>query len=163
MPNHFGSASIRYVTTSSPVGTQITQAVGTAWAAKIRKEDSVSLTFFGDAATSEGDFHAGMNFAGVFKTPSIFFCQNNQWAISVPVSAQTASKTLAIKAHAYGFEGVRVDGNDVLAVTEVTSQAVEKARAGGGPTLIEAVTYRMGPHSSSDDLTRYRPAAQREE
>ena len=120
-------------------------------------------SFFGDGATSEGDFHAGMNFAGVFKTPSIFFCQNNQWAISVPVSAQTASKTLAIKAHAYGFEGVRVDGNDVLAVIEVTSQAVEKARAGGGPTLIEAVTYRMGPHSSSDDPTRYRPAAQVEE
>src|SRR5439155_1573831 len=91
MPNHFGSASIRYVTTSSPVGTQITQAVGTAWAAKIRKEDSVSLTYFGDGATSEGDFHAGMNFAGVFKAPTIFFCKNNQWAISVPVAKQTAS------------------------------------------------------------------------
>ncbi|HTD80585.1 MAG TPA: pyruvate dehydrogenase (acetyl-transferring) E1 component subunit alpha [Thermoplasmata archaeon] len=163
MPNHYGNKDVNLVSVSSPVGTQISLSVGAAWAAKIRGDKIVALTFFGDGATSEGDFHAGMNFAGVFKTPSIFFCQNNQWAISVPVSAQTASKTLAIKAHAYGFEGVRVDGNDVLAVIEVTSQAVEKARAGGGPTLIEAVTYRMGPHSSSDDPTRYRPAAQVEE
>ena len=141
---------------SSPVGTQIPQAVGVAWAAKIRKEDIVTLTYFGDGATSEGDFHAGMNFAGVFKTPTIFFCKNNQWAISVPVSKQTASKTLAQKALAYGFDGVRVDGNDLLAVYAVTKAAADKARSGGGPTMIEAVTYRMGPHSSSDDPTRYR-------
>jgi len=97
-----------------------------------------------------------MNFAGVFKTPTIFFCQNNHWAISVPVERQTASETIAVKAEAYGFEGVRVDGNDILAVYRTTKEAVEKARKGGGPTLIEAVTYRMGPHSSSDDPKRYR-------
>src|SRR5256712_2742594 len=156
MRSHYGSSSIHYVTTSSPVGTQITQAVGAAWAAKLLKEDAVSLTYFGDGATSEGDFHAGMNFAGVFKAPTIFFCKNNQLAISVPVTRQTAAKTLAQKALAYGFEGVRVDGNDVLAVYAATKAAVDKARAGGGPTMIEAVTYRMGPHSSSDDPTRYR-------
>src|SRR5205823_9504751 len=109
-----------------------------------------------DGATSEGDFHAGMNFAGVFKTPTIFFCKNNQWAISVPVSRQTATKTLAEKARAYGMEGIRVDGNDLLAVYSTTKAAVDKARSGGGPTMIEALTYRMGPHSSSDDPTRYR-------
>ncbi|MCI4371321.1 MAG: pyruvate dehydrogenase (acetyl-transferring) E1 component subunit alpha, partial [Thermoplasmata archaeon] len=156
MPSHFGSKAIHYVTVSSPVGTQIPHAVGAAWAAKIRKEDVVTLTLFGDGATSEGDFHAGMNFAGVFKAPTIFFCKNNQWAISVPLSRQTASKTIAEKAQAYGMEGVRVDGNDLLAVYAATKAAVEKARAGGGPTLIEALTYRMGPHSSSDDPTRYR-------
>ena len=157
MPSHFGTDAAHLVTTSSPVGTQITQAVGTAWAAKIRKDDIVTLTFFGDGATSEGDFHAGMNFAGVFRAPTIFFCKNNQWAISVPVSRQTASKTLAEKARAYGMDGVRVDGNDLLSVYAATRAAADKARAGGGPTLIEAVTYRMGPHSSSDDPTRYRP------
>jgi pyruvate dehydrogenase E1 component subunit alpha len=157
MPNHFGAASAHYVTTSSPVATQITQAVGAAWAAKLRKEDVVALTFFGDGATSEGDFHAGMNFAGVFKAPTIFFCKNNQWAISVPVARQTATKTLAEKARAYGMDGIRVDGNDLLAVYSTTKAAVDKARTGGGPTMIEALTYRMGPHSSSDDPTRYRP------
>lgn len=156
MPNHFGSRDINYVTTSSPVGTQIPHAVGAAWAAKIRKDDVVSLAYFGDGATSEGDFHGGMNFAGVFKTPTIFFCKNNQWAISVPIARQTASKTIAQKAQAYGFEGVRVDGNDLLAVYAATKAAADKARTGGGPTLIEALTYRMGPHSSSDDPTRYR-------
>ena len=156
MPSHYGAPDINYVTASSPVGTQIPHAVGTAWAAKIRKDDVVSLVYFGDGATSEGDFHVGMNFAGVFKTPTVFFCKNNQWAISVPFSRQTAAKTLAQKAHAYGFEGVRVDGNDVLAVYAATKAAAEKARSGGGPTMIEALTYRMGPHSSSDDPTRYR-------
>lgn len=156
MPNHYGARAINYVTASSPVGTQIPHAVGAAWAAKIRKEEVVSLVYFGDGATSEGDFHAGMNFAGVFKTPTIFFCKNNQWAISVPVARQTAAKTLAQKAAAYGMEGVRVDGNDLLAVYAATKAAVEKARAGGGPTMIEALTYRIGPHSSSDDPTRYR-------
>jgi TPP-dependent pyruvate/acetoin dehydrogenase alpha subunit len=101
-----------------------------------------------------------MNFAGVFKTPTILFCQNNHWAISVPVERQTASETIAIKAEAYGFEGVRVDGNDILAVYQTTKRAVDKARKGGGPTLIEAVTYRMGPHSSSDDPKRYRTDAE---
>src|SRR5256886_10146817 len=156
MPSHYGSKDVHLVTVSSPVGTQIPQAVAAAWAAKIRKDDIVTLTYFGDGATSEGDFHAAMNFAGVFKPPTIFFCKNNQWAISVPVTRQTASKTLAQKALAYGFDGVRVDGNDLLAVYAVTKAAVDKARSGGGPTMIEAVTYRIGPHSSSDDPTRYR-------
>src|SRR5438552_7439135 len=157
MPSHYGSKDVHLVTVSSPVGTQIPQAVGTAWAAKIRKDDIVTMTYFGDGATSEGDFHAAMNFAGVFKAPTIFFCKNNQLAISVPVARQTAAKTLAQKALAYGFDGVRVDGNDLLAVYAGTKAAVDKARAGGGPTMIEGVTCRMGPHSSSDDPTRYRP------
>ncbi len=157
MPNHFGWRSINYVSASSPVGTQIPHAVGTAWAAKIRGEKLVTLAYFGDGATSGNDFHVGMNFAGVFKTPTIFFCKNNQYAISLPLAQQTAAKTLAQKALAYGFEGVRVDGNDLLAVYAATKAAADQARNGGGPTLIEAVTYRMGPHSSSDDPTRYRP------
>ncbi len=157
MPNHFGWKSINYVSASSPVGTQIPHAVGTAWAAKIRGERIVTLVYFGDGATSGNDFHAGMNFAGVFKTPTVFFCKNNQYAISLPLSRQTASKTLAQKALAYGFEGVRIDGNDLLAVYAATKAAVDKARGGSGPTMIEAVTYRVGPHSSSDDPTRYRP------
>ena len=156
MPNHFGWKSINFVSASSPVGTQIPHAVGAAWAAKLRGESVVTLAYFGDGATSGNDFHVGMNFAGVFKTPTIFFCKNNQYAISLPLSRQTAAKTLAQKALAYGFEGVRVDGNDLLAVYAATKAAVDKARTGGGPTLIEAVTYRMGPHSSSDDPTRYR-------
>ena len=157
MPNHFGWKDINYVTASSPVGTQIPHAVGAAWAMKIRGDKNVTLVYFGDGATSENDFHAGMNFAGVFKTPTVLFCKNNQWAISVPIAHQTAVKTLAEKAKAYGFEGVRVDGNDVLAVYSATKAAVDKARQGGGPTMIEALTYRLGPHSSSDDPTRYRP------
>ena len=156
MPNHFGWRSINYVSASSPVGTQIPHAVGTAWAAKVRGDKLATLVYFGDGATSGSDFHVGMNFAGVFKTPTVFFCKNNQYAISLPLSQQTASKTLAQKALAYGFEGVRVDGNDLLAVYAATKAAADKARAGGGPTLIEAVTYRLGPHSSSDDPTRYR-------
>lgn len=156
LANLFGDRSINFVTGSAPIATQIPHAVGAALAAKIRGDPVVTLAYFGDGATSENDFNAGMNFAGVFKTPIIFFCQNNQWAISVPVTRQTAAESIAIKAKAYGFEGVRVDGNDVLAVYRTTKSAVEKARAGGGPTLIEALTYRMGPHSSSDDPKRYR-------
>ncbi len=156
MPNHFGWRSINYVSASSPVGTQIPQAVGTAWAAKIRGDKVATLVYFGDGATSGADFHVGMNFAGVFKTPTIFFCKNNQWAISVPLSHQTAAKSIAQKALAYGMDAARVDGNDLLAVYAATKAAVDKAHAGGGPTLIEAVTYRVGPHSSSDDPTRYR-------
>ena len=163
MPNHFGWRSINYVSASSPVGTQIPHAVGTAWAAKIRGDKVVTLVYFGDGSTSEGDFHVGMNFAGVFKTPTIFFCKNNQYAISVPLARQTAAKTLAQKAAAYGVDASRVDGNDLLAVYAATRAAADKARAGGGPTLIEAVTYRMGPHSSSDDPTRYRSKQEVEE
>ncbi len=156
MPNHFGWRSINYVSASSPVGTQIPQAVGTAWAAKIRNEKVVTLAYFGDGATSGSDFHVGMNFAGVFKTPTVFFCKNNQYAISIPLAHQTAARTIAQKAAAYGMDAARIDGNDLLAVYAATTAAVDKARGGGGPTLIEAVTYRMGPHSSSDDPTRYR-------
>ena len=156
MPNHWCDRSINLVSVSSPVATQLPQAVGAAYAAKLRKEKVAAIAYFGDGGSSTGAFHVAMNFAGVFGTPTVFFCSNNQYAISLPVSRQTASGSIAQKAAAYGFEGVRVDGNDVLAVYKVTRDAVAKARAGGGPTLIEAVTYRMGPHSTSDDPTRYR-------
>lgn len=160
LTNLIGLKSVNYVTGSAPLATQIPHAVGLALAAKLHGDPIVSLVYFGDGATSENDFHAGMNFAGVFKTPTVFLCQNNHWAISVPVERQTASETIAIKAEAYGFEGVRVDGNDILAVYRTTKEAAEKARRGRGPTLIEAVTYRMGPHSSSDDPKRYRSEAE---
>ena len=156
LTNLFGIKTVNYVSGSAPLATQIPHAVGVALAAKIKGDPIVTLTYFGDGATSENDFHSGMNFAGVFKTPTVFFCQNNHWAISVPVSRQTAAESIAVKAQAYGFQGVRVDGNDILAVYRTTKEAVDKARKGGGPTLIEAVTYRMGPHSSSDDPKRYR-------
>ena len=150
-------------TVAIPVSTQILHAVGAAWAAKILKQNIASVVYFGDGATSEGDFHEGMNFAGVFKTPTVFICQNNQYAISLPREKQTASKTLAQKALAYGFEGVQVDGNDVLAVYSATKSALEKARAGGGPTMIECYTYRMAAHTTSDDPTKYRQMAEVEE
>src|SRR5262249_690307 len=118
----------------------------------------VMIGYIGDGGTSSGDFHAALNFAAVFQVPVVFFCQNNQWAISVPLAQQTHSSSLAIKADAYGMPGVQVDGNDVLAVIAATREAVERARKGGGPTFIEAVTFRMGGHSSSDDPTRYRDA-----
>jgi TPP-dependent pyruvate/acetoin dehydrogenase alpha subunit len=127
---------------------------------KLRGENAAALVFFGDGATSTADFHAAMNFAGVFHASTVFLCNNNQWAISVPVSKQTASATLAQKANAYGFDGVRVDGMDALAVYRATRDAAQRARQGHGPALIEAVTYRMGPHSSSDDPSRYRDEAE---
>ena len=163
MPNHFSAVEQNFVSISSPVGTQIPQATGIAWASKIRGHDNVVLVYFGDGATSEGDFHVGLNFAGVYRLPLVFFCRNNQWAISVPSKKQTASESIAIKAKAYGFEGIRVDGNDLLAVHEVTHRAVEKARSGNGPTLIEAVTYRQGAHSTSDDPRGYRAEAEVDE
>jgi 2-oxoisovalerate dehydrogenase E1 component alpha subunit len=161
--NLFGYKPAHFVTGSAPIATQIPHAVGVGLAAKIRGDPIVTLVYFGDGATSENDFHTGMNFAGVYKTPTIFLCQNNHWAISVPVERQTAAETIAIKAKAYGFEGVRVDGNDILAIYRTTKEAVERARKGDGPTLIEAVTYRMGPHSSSDDPKRYRTQQELEE
>jgi pyruvate dehydrogenase E1 component alpha subunit len=145
---------------SIPVGTHPLHAVGAAWAAKIQKEKICTIAYFGDGATSEGDFHEAMNFAGVFQTPTLFFCQNNQYAISVPRQRQTASKTLAQKAGAYGFSGIQVDGNDLLAVYAATREARENAVAGMGPTMIEAVTYRFGPHTTSDDPTKYREEAE---
>ena len=141
---------------SIPVGTQIPHAVGAAMAMKYRKDRAAALVYFGDGATSRGDFHEGMNMAGVFKLPVIFLCQNNQWAISLPRERQTASKTIAQKAVAYGFEGIQVDGNDFLAVYKATKDALTKAKEGGGPTLIECFTYRIADHTTSDDASRYR-------
>lgn len=141
-----------------PVGTQPLHAAGIAWAFKLRKEKKVCVTFFGDGATSEGDFHEALNFASVYQVPCVFFCQNNQWAISVPRESQSHSKTLAQKALGYGIEGFQVDGNDVLAVYSMAKYAIEKARLGGGPTFIELLTYRMADHTTADDSTRYRDA-----
>ncbi len=141
---------------SVPVASQIIHAVGLGWAAKYRQTDEVVMTFFGDGATSEGDFHEGLNCAAVYRTPVIFVCQNNQWAISLPLARQTHSKTLAQKALAYGMPGIQVDGNDILAVYAAASEAVDRARNGGGPTLIECVTYRIMMHTTADDPKRYR-------
>jgi len=160
MPNHWCDRTRRIVSVSSPVATQLPQAVGVACAMKLRGERAVAMACFGDGGTSTGDFHAAMNFAGVFRAPVIFFCNNNQYAISLPFSRQTASGSVAAKARAYGFDGVRVDGNDVAAVVGAVREAVARARGGEGPTLVEAVTYRMGPHSTSDDPTRYRDEAE---
>ncbi len=139
-----------------PVATQTLHAVGAAWAAKITKEKMATVTFFGDGGTSEGDFHEAMNFAGVMKTPTVFVCQNNQYAISLPRSKQTASRTLAEKAFAYGFPGMQIDGNDVLAVCVAAKAALEYAYQGHGPSFIEMFTYRRCPHTTSDDPTLYR-------
>ena len=139
-----------------PVATQLPHAVGLAYAAQYRGDDAVVMVYFGDGATSEGDFHEALNFAGVWQVPVVFVCQNNQWAISVPLKKQTHSRTLAQKAHAYGVPGLQVDGNDVLAVHAAAREAVDRARAGDGPTLIECVTYRLGVHTTADDPTKYR-------
>lgn len=146
-----------------PVGTQIPHAVGAAMAAKYKKDKIAVICYFGDGGTSKGDFHEGMNMAGVFKLPVVFICQNNQWAISVPREKQTASKTLVQKAFAYGFEGIQVDGNDVFAVYKATKEALDKARSGGGPTFIECFTYRVSDHTTADDATRYRSREEVEE
>ncbi len=160
MPVHHAVKRINYVSISSPVGTQIPQAAGTAQAARISGKDDVAIVYFGEGATSTGEFHVGMNFAGVWKAPCIFFCRNNGWAISTSREKQTASKTFAIKATAYGMPGVRVDGNDVFAILAATSEAAARARRGEGPTMIEALTYRRGAHSSSDDPSVYRDASE---
>ena len=156
MPNHWCDRSARVVSVSSPVATQLPQAVGVAYAAKLGGEKSAVIAYFGDGGSSTGEFHVAMNFAGVFKTPNVFFCSNNQYAISLPFAKQTAAGSIAVKAAAYGFQGVRVDGNDILAVVRVTRDALERARAGEGPTLVEALTSRMGAHPTSDDPTHYR-------
>jgi pyruvate dehydrogenase E1 component alpha subunit len=152
------SSAVRALPTSIPISTHLPHAVGLAIAAQKLGRDDVAIAYFGDGGTSEGDFHEAMNFAGVYKAPVIFFCQNNGWAISVPRSRQTAAETLAQKAVAYGMAGRRVDGNDVLAVYQVVSEAVTRARRGEGPTLVESLTYRLGPHTTADDPSRYRPA-----
>src|SRR5256885_14925252 len=156
MPSHMASKSVNQVSWSSCIGSQLPQAVGAAMAARIRGDRTVVAAYLGDGATSEGDFHVAVNFAGVFKAPVVFVCQNNHWAISIPTQKQTASESIAVKAVAYGFEGVKVDGNDAEAVYAAVKAAVDRARAGSGPTLVECETYRIGAHSSSDDPTRYR-------
>ena len=161
MPVHPAAPrGLRFLPMSSSVATQLPQATGIAWAAKIKRDKTVVLAYLGEGATSAEDFHAGLNFAAVFKAPVVFVCVNNGWAVSTPASAQSASETFAVKALAYGIPGVRVDGNDVFAVYAATREAADRARRGDGPTLIEAVTYRLGAHSSSDDPDRYRPAAE---
>ncbi len=145
---------------SIPIGTQMLHAAGIAWAFKLRKEDLCCVTYFGDGATSEGDFHEAMNFATTLNVPCVFFCQNNQWAISVPREQQMASETVAQKAIAYGAQCIQVDGNDIFAVYKATRDALDRARAGGGVTLIEALTYRLGDHTTADDARRYRDPAE---
>ncbi len=156
LPNAFGWRKQRIFTLAAPIASHLQIAVGFAMAASYRGEKVVTLSSFGDGATSSGEFHVSMNFAGVYKVATVFLCENNQYAISVPVTRQTASRNIAVKARAYGFGGVRVDGNDLLAVYSATKDAVEKARRGDGPTLIECVTYRLGAHSTSDDWKKYR-------
>ncbi len=158
MPVHHSANWLNMVSISSPVGTQIPQAVGAAQAAKIMGKDDVSMVYFGEGTSSTGEFHVGMNFAGVWKAPCVFVCRNNGWAISVPLEKQCAAKTFASKAVGYGMPGIRVDGNDILAMYQVAEAAIARARAGEGPTLIEALTYRVQGHSSSDDPSVYRKA-----
>jgi len=158
MPCHESWAPGRFVSISSPIATGMTQAVGAAWAARIKKADMVPLSFFGDGSTSANDFHTGLNFAAVERLPVVFLCRNNGWAISVPREKQTASETIAQKAIGYGMRGERVDGNDLVAVWNATRRARARAVAGEGPTLIECVTYRMEGHSTSDDPRAYRSA-----
>jgi pyruvate dehydrogenase E1 component alpha subunit len=138
------------------VGTQTPMATGCAWASKLKKDKSVSIVYFGDGASSKGDFHESLDFAGVFKLPCIYMCENNQFAISLPRKKQTAAETIAQKAIAYGVKGIQVDGNDIFAVYKATKEAIENARSGKGATLIESVTYRLTDHSTSDDAKRYR-------
>ncbi|MBL9024783.1 MAG: thiamine pyrophosphate-dependent dehydrogenase E1 component subunit alpha [Myxococcales bacterium] len=157
MPDHYCFRAAKVTSVSSPIGTQIPQAVGFGWAAKMKKDDLVTIVYLGEGATSSNEFHNGMNFAGVFKTPTVFFVRNNGWAISVPTERQTASRTFAEKGIAYGVPGVRVDGNDLFAVVKVTMDAVARAARGEGPTIIEALTYRLSGHSTSDDPKAYRP------
>jgi len=156
MPVHYSFPDLRLFSVSSPIATQIIQAVGASMASKIRGEKDVSISYCGDGGTSENDFHTGLTFAGAMQAPSVFVITNNQFAISVPFSKQTGCRRLVDKAIGYGMPGVAVDGNDVLAVYQATKEAVDRARKGGGPSLIECFTYRLGPHSSSDDPTRYR-------
>lgn len=150
----------RVLPSSIPISSHLPHAVGLAMAAQSLDSDTIAIAYFGDGGTSEGDFHESLNFAGVFRAPVVFFCQNNGWAISVPVAQQTATPTLVQKAQAYGVHGVRVDGNDALACYQVVQEARSRAIAGEGPTMIEAVTYRIGPHTTADDPSRYRPEAE---
>jgi pyruvate dehydrogenase E1 component alpha subunit/2-oxoisovalerate dehydrogenase E1 component alpha subunit len=163
MPSHHSGRQVNQVSWSSNIGPQIPQAVGAAWAMKLRRAhdkaqgiEPIAIAFLGDGATSEADFHIAMTFAAKYQAPVVIVCQNNHWSISVPTARQTASKTLAVKGRAYGIPSFRVDGNDLLAVYKILSDAAERARSGGGPTFVEALTYRIGAHSTSDDPTKYR-------
>lgn len=156
MPNHFGSRALNVVTVSSPIGTKLPHAAGCAYAMRLQKEAQVVICYFGEGATSEGDFHVGLNFAAVRKAPAIFFCRNNGYAISTPTYRQFASDGVAPKGEGYGIRTYRVDGNDFFAVYDTVAKAKEHGIAGKGPVLIEAMTYRMGAHSTSDDPSRYR-------
>src|SRR2546427_3410093 len=163
MPAHWSSRRLGIVTGSSPIATQIPHAAGIAYAIQYRTEDAVVGCWFGDGATSEGDWHEGLNFSGIHKLPVVWYCENNLYAISVPLSKQMAVKDVALRAQAYGFEGVVVQGNDVLACYEASRAAVDRARNGGGPTLIELKTYRFHPHTSDDDDRTYRSREEVEE
>lgn len=156
MPNHFGSRELNIVTVSSPIGTKIPHAAGAAYAMKVKKEKSVTICYFGEGASSEGDFHVGLTFAAVRKAPVIFFCRNNGYAISTPAVSQFSTDGVAPEGIGHGIRTYRVDGNDFFAVYETVSKAREECLKGKGPVLIEAMTYRMGAHSTSDDPTRYR-------
>jgi len=163
MPSHFSHPKLRIVSGSAPICTQAPHAVGTALASKLRGLDEVTAVYFGDGATSTGDWHESMNFAGIHKLPVVFVCEHNSYAISVPWRKQAAIENVAVRAEGYGFPGVTIDGNDVLAVYGAMLNAVERARSGEGPTLIEAKTYRLVPHSSDDDDRRYRTREEVEE
>lgn len=156
MPGHFGSRKHNILTGSSPVTTQVPHAVGLALAGRMDGKNPVVFTSFGEGSSNQGDFHEGANFAGVHKLPVIFFCENNKYAISVPLAKQLGCESVADRAQGYGFPGVSIDGNDPIEVYKVTKEAVERGRNGEGPTLIEAVTYRLVPHSSDDDDRAYR-------
>ncbi|MEW9673632.1 thiamine pyrophosphate-dependent dehydrogenase E1 component subunit alpha [Ammoniphilus sp. 3BR4] len=163
MPGHFGGKKYRILTGSSPVTTQVPHAVGMALAGRMEGKDLAVFTSFGEGSSNQGDFHEGANFAGVHKLPVIFFCENNKYAISVPLSKQVACESIADRAKGYGFPGVSVNGNDPLAVYQVMKEAVDRARRGEGPTLVEAVMYRLTPHSSDDDDRAYRSREEVEE
>jgi 2-oxoisovalerate dehydrogenase E1 component alpha subunit len=163
MPAHYGLASRRILTSGSPVATQIPHAAGAALASKIRGDGGLSIVYFGDGASSKGDFHEGLNFAAIHKLPVIFICENNHYAISVPTSKQMAVRSVADRAVGYGMAGAAVDGTDPLAVYRCTMEAAERARGGDGPTLIESNVPRLTPHSSDDDDRRYRPEQERQE
>lgn len=160
MPVHYCYREYGIPSVSSPVGTQLPHATGYGYAARIRGTGQVALAFLGEGTASQGDFHMALNFAGVLRSPTVIIIRNNGYAISTPESVQTAAKSLASRAEGYGLPGYRIDGNDILAVTKTVQEAVDRARAGEGPTLIEALTYRLGAHSSADDPTRYRPEAE---
>ncbi|MFC0188337.1 thiamine pyrophosphate-dependent dehydrogenase E1 component subunit alpha [Fictibacillus aquaticus] len=163
MPGHFGSKKLRIVTGSSPVTTQVPHAVGVALGGRMEGKDLVTFTTFGEGSSNQGDFHEGVNFASVHKLPVIFMCENNKYAISVPISKQLACKNVSDRAIGYGIPGVTVDGNDPLAVYEAVKEAADRGRRGEGPTLVETVSYRLTPHSSDDDDRAYRTREEVEE